>query len=211
MDAQQYLVDDQRLKFYTDVLNIVRDAGAIASVIIEDRSYAPATKAPTHEEDVVRMALERICKQCSENGMEGVVITDRRIGGNLTEDEFLRTCLENIQSGSGYIRPETLALNVVSTPSKFVRLLQVADVITGATLAAVAGEVRFSPPVVQQILPLFRKSFGYVNGYGVKIHPDYRYANLYHWVFGDELFIKLNAGNSLPIPHRPYAGDPKIP
>lgn len=205
------LVAEERFKFYTDVLGLVREVGAVASVIIEDCNFARATDAPTHEEDVVRMSLERVSSQCSDNPSEGLVITDRRIGGNSSEDDFLQPCLENIQDGARYIRPRTLALNVVSTPSKFIRLLQVADLITGATLAAVGGEVKFSLPVVQQIDPLYRKSFGYVDGYGVKIHPDYRYANLYHWVFGDELLVKFNTGTPLPMPHRPYAGTPTIP
>jgi hypothetical protein len=36
---------------------------------------------------------------------------------------------------------------------------------------------------------------------GVKIHPDGRYANLYHWLFVDEYLIRGSVGN--PSAHRP--------
>ncbi len=205
------LLGDRRYNFFQNVLQIIRDASGQASVVIEDCNFARATDAVTPELDVVRMCLERICNQCGENPSEGLVITDRALVGRSSDDKFLSNCLENLQSGAGFLRPKALALNVVSTPSKFVRLLQDADIITGATLAAVGGELTFSKPVIEDLMPIYRRSLGRVGGYGVKIHPDYRYANLYHWIFGDKDYAKLNTGWPLPMPYRPYSTDPGIP
>jgi hypothetical protein len=204
------LVGNRRLAFFQEVLQMVLDAGGQAFVVITDCNYPPVTDAATHELDVINMCLERVCNQCGQNPPDGLVITDRALSGQ-SEDKFLAECLENLQSGSGYLRPDALALNVVSTRSNFVRLLQVADLVTGATLAAVAGETQYSPPVIEALKPLYRSSLGRFGGYRVKIHPDYRYANLYHLIFGDDIFWKFNSGWPLPMLHRPYARDSRIP
>lgn len=205
------LVGEQRAEFFRAVIGLIRQAGAKAIVVIEDCNSARATDAATPEADVIRLCLERVCNQCGESPPEGLVITDRAIGGHPGEDKFLRECLESLQAGVGYLRPRALALNVVSTPSKFVRLLQAADLATGATLAAVGGEFTFSPPVIDELKDVYRRDFGRVGGCGVKIHPDFKYANLYHWVFADEDFVRFNAGRPLPMPDRPYASDPMKP
>lgn len=205
------LVGDRRFAFFQNVLQLVREMDAQAIVVIEDCHSARATDADTPEMDAVRMCLERVCNQCGDNPPEGLVITDRGMGGHPGEDKFLRVCLENLQAGAGYLRPTALALNVVSTPSKFVRLLQVADLVTGATLAAVGGEFTFSVPLVQELKPIYRRELGRIGGCGVKIHPDYRYANLYHWIFGDRDFIRFNSGRPLPLLDRPYAAGPGTP
>jgi hypothetical protein len=155
------------------------------------------------------MYLERVCNERGQNP-DGLVITDRALTGT-PEDKFLSECFEKLESGSGYLRPNALALNVVSTNSKFIRLLQVADVVTGASLAAVAGETRYSLRVLNELKPMYRRSYGCIGGYGVKIHPDYRYANLYHWVFGDQMRWRFNAGLPLPVSYRPYSIDPTRP
>jgi len=208
---RENLVGDRRFVFFRDVVQRLREAGANAWVVIKDSEYRSATDAKTPEMDTVRMCLERVCNQCRSSPPEGLVITDRAIGGYSGEDKFLSGCLEDLQSGSGYLRPDALALNVLSTPSKFVRLLQAADLVTGATLAAVAGEFTFSLPVVNELKSLYRTAFGRIGGYGVKIHPDYKYANLYHWIFGDTHFVRFNVGRPLPMSHRPYATDSNVP
>jgi hypothetical protein len=205
------LVEERRLEFFREVIALIRSAEAKATVVIEDRNAGRATDAETPELDVIRMCLERVCNQCRESPPEGLVITDRAIGGHPSEDKFLRACLENLQAGTGYLRPRAIALNVVSTPSKFVRLLQVADLVTGATLAAVGGERIFSVPVVAELQDVYRRDFGRVGGYGVKIHPDFKYANLHHWIFGDRDFVRFNTGRPLPMADRPYASDPFEP
>jgi hypothetical protein len=43
-----------------------------------------------------------------------------------------------------------------------------------------------------------------VGGCGVKLHPDYKYRNLYGWLFGDTHFWKGNNGHPLPLEGRPY-------
>lgn len=193
------LVEQQRSEFFIQVLSRAQDCGAKVTVIIEDTNCNTATGVQSAEEDVASLFLERAHNMLRARGSEGIVIVDRPGGGRAQEDKFLANCLETLQTGTKYVKPDRIALNVLSTPSKLVRLLQVADVVTSCTLSTVAGETRFSPPVFAVIKGLFHVDMGRIGGVGLKIHPDFKYGNLYHWLLGDEYFIRGNTG--IPLPH----------
>jgi hypothetical protein len=155
--------------------------------------------------------LERVHRLFGKIQSEGIVIVDRPGGGRADEDRFLGSCLETLLSGTDYVKPDRIALNVLSTPSRLIRLLQVADVITSCTVAMVGGEDNFSPPIFNEIRSLLDRDMGRIGGVGLKIHPDYKYANLYHWLLGDSDFFKALTGSPLPILTRPYSTGPNSP
>ena len=103
---------------------------------------------------------------------------------------------------------DRIALNTLCTQSRFVRLLQVADLVTSCVAARVAGETRYSPPIFEALLPLLPKSSGRIGGCGLKIHPDFKYANLYRWILGDTRFWEEERAVRLPLEDRPYARIP---
>ena len=143
---------------------------------------------------------------------DGIIITDRPGGDRASEDEFLLECLDTLQQGTDYVRPDRVALSVLATSSKLVRLLQVADVVTSCTLAMVSGEDTYAPPIFNNaIRPMLLSDPDRIGGIGLKIHPDYRYVNLYHWVLGDENHIRDGIGEPLPRDDRPYKIRPDIP
>jgi hypothetical protein len=76
--------------------------------------------------------------------------------------------------------------------------------------ALVPGESQFAPAVFAQVRPILRSELGRIGGAGVKIHPDFRYVNLYHWLFGDEHFVRFNVGTPLPFRNRPYGTSPDV-
>ena len=123
-------------------------------------------------------------------------------------EKDLTNCLETIEAGTTYIKPDCIALNVLSANSKYIRLLQAADLVTSCTLALVSGENTFSPKVFEKIKPLFDSEKDRIGGVGLKIHPDFKYANLYHWLVGDTHFVRSNAGIPLPLSGRPYSKSP---
>jgi hypothetical protein len=89
--------------------------------------------------------------------------------------------------------------------SKNTRLLQLADLIVGCTLAYVSGEDEYSPPLFEgQIKGMLREEGGRIGGVGLKLHPDFSYANLYHWLLDDESFWKNMIGQALPMKGWPY-------
>lgn len=201
---RENLVGERRWGFFVVVLALAHSKDVKALVVIEDAATATATGASTAEEDVTRLFIERAHNQLAPTSCDCIVLVDRPGGDRPAEDKFLAGCLDTLQSGTDYVKPERIAF-LVSTPSKFVRLLQVADVITGSTLAFVSGEERFAPPVFQVVKALLRSDSGRIGGVGLKIHPDYKYANLYHWLLDDTWFVKAGVGVPLPLPDRPYA------
>ena len=205
------LVDNERQRFFHDILDLLEWAGCVVTVVISDNHYRTATDLPTHEMDVTHMCLERISRQCRANPAEGIVITDRAGSRASEEDEFLYGCLESLQGNIGYVRPNSIAFNVVSTSSKFIRLIQAADFVTGCTLAAVSGENRFSPPLVSKLKALFYRESSRIGGFGLKIHPDYKYVNLYHWIVGDTYILRNWQEYELPLSKFPYYLRPEIP
>jgi hypothetical protein len=107
------LVGDKRTTFFKDVLQLVREQDGRAVVVVEDTTFSRATDAPTAEFDVVRLCLERVCLLCSRNPPDGLVIADKSLVGQPGDAKFLAACLESIQTGAGYIRPDVLALNIM--------------------------------------------------------------------------------------------------
>ena len=80
--------------------------------------------------------------------------------------------------------------NVVTIHFKRLRLLQVADLVVSSSTALVAGNTVYS--LVPHITPILRKNArGCVGGVGMKLHPDHCYVNLYHWLWGDAVYVRL--------------------
>lgn len=192
------LVDDKRRQFYIEVFRIIEEHKALLTVVIEDTSCKCATDAPSPEIDVTRLYLERVHGQLNRSACDGIVIVDRPGGGRAAEDKFLLSCLETIQERTEYLNPERFAINVLSSPSKFVRLLQVADVVVGCTLSAVSGEKRNAPQTLAHFCGLFESDGIRTGGIGVKNHPDLKYVNLYHWVLGDDIYRRYTGMWALP-------------
>jgi hypothetical protein len=43
------------------------------------------------------------------------------------------------------------------------------------------------------------------------VYPEIKYANLYHWLFGDLKFMQASLGYSLPILAYPYSKNAAAP
>lgn len=202
---------ETRERFFLDALALAREHGATAVVAIADRKARPATDPKaTPEEDVVTMFLERAHNHLRSIGTEAMVIADHPSGGRKVEAEFLASCLETIKQGTQYVLPEQITLVVVSDSTK-IRLLQLADVIVSCTRAYVSGEDRFSPAVFHAIKPLLRSESHRIGGVGLKLHPDIKYCNLYHWLLGDKTLWKGSLGHPLPLVGHAYATGPNQP
>lgn len=156
---------------------------------------------------LARLLLERIHAQTS--GKEpSLVVADRPGGGNIkANDQFISDCLDALRTGTNAIAQLDRICMVLTCSSHLTRCLQFADVFTSCLTAYISGESQWSSTVASALRPVIRESLGRVGGCGIKIHPDYVYANLYHWLFGDEYLVKGNVGTPLPLQTRPYATD----
>jgi hypothetical protein len=143
------------------------------------------------------MFLERAQSQVDPDG-QALVVFDRPGGGQRATFDFLASCIEMMRAGTAYTKLDRLAL-ALSTDSKLSRLVQLADGIVACTTSFIAGEDNWSPNVFKHgVLPLLREEQGRRGGCGLKLHPDRRYGNLYHWLLGDETLWKGSIGLELP-------------
>lgn len=205
------LVRANRQQFFTNVIELTKEKGAKAIVIIEDTNSKTATGVDNSELDLIQLFLERAHHHLGSRGCEGVIIVAQPSGDRKAESKFLADCLDSLKSGTDYVKPDRIALNVLSTSPRFIRLLQVADVITSCTVAYVSGESQFSPPIFNAIRPMLVSERGRIGGFGLKIHPDFLYANLYHWLLGDTQMTKGGEIYLFPQPGLPYSKDADIP
>jgi hypothetical protein len=202
------LVDSSRQAFFRQIIGHLLEHEVTISVVVVDGAYQSATGAQTPEEDATRLFLERVEHCCNQNFSRALVVTDRPSGGRGDEDKFLSGCVEMLQQGTSYVKHKSIVHNVVSTPSRLSRLLQAADLVTGATLAATGGERTYAPPLLATFRPMFYRDANRIGGYGLKIHPALRYMNLYHWLVGDSHFWRMQTGTPLPVAGHPYCQDP---
>jgi hypothetical protein len=198
---------EPRAEFFRKALALAAEASARVTVIVEDQTKGTATGAENHQFDVTKLLIERVEWRLNKAGKHGVIVVDRPAGDREDEAKFLASCLETISLGTPYVRPERIAFNVVSTPSYLVRCLQLADVIVSCCTAHVAGEDTWSPPIFDVIRPLLDQDDWRTGGVGLKVHPDFVYANLYHWLLGDRVWLKRGMGQRIPEAGMPYASE----
>jgi hypothetical protein len=199
-----------REEFCTDCLKAAAEHKAQAFVVIEDERFrSTSSRRDDHELDVVKLFLERCQGHLEDTETEAIVLADHPSGGRPAEAEFVATCLRTLRSGTGWVIPTRIAL-VLTEDSKNTRLLQLADLIVGCTLAFVAGDDRRSPRLFENhILRLLRRSEdGRIGGFGLKLHPDNSYVNLYHWLLGDMTYKSYGIPKPMPRADRPYANGP---
>lgn len=201
---RENLVAEHRVEFFTRVLDLAAQHGAVGQVTISDTTKGLATgSAQKHEMDVLVMTLERFDYSIAND--LGMVVVARPSGGRGDEDAFLADCAEMVTKGTDYSKFKRIATNILTMPFPNSRLLQVADLVVSITTAMVAGHTEFAAPVFEPVKGLFRAgSFGRIGGVGVKIHPDFCYVNLYHWLLGDKTFSRMNVGWQLPMAGRPF-------
>lgn len=202
------LISDERFAFYKKVIACAKRHEVEAFVVCEEKGYTPAIKGSESSEiDVVRMAIERVEKYCQYNKQEAMIIFDRPQGSQRDGEQFLSSCMDSILSGTDYVQNKKLLVPPLSSPSSVCRPLQVADLVVSATTAAVAGEKRFSRPIVEELKSLYHKPWDCTGGTGVKLWPKWRLTNLYHWILGDPRERKGIDTRSLPTVDYPYGID----
>lgn len=203
------LTEDRREAFYADLLEIAVQYEVSACVVIEDTTYRPARQqSKDHEHDVTALFLERVSANLRTEVTEGMLVVAKPRGGYKEEQKFLAQCLELVDDGTEYEPLSNLPLGVFSAPSSRLRLLQLADVVASCVVSRVAGEIRYSPRVFERLKPLLRRMSDRIGGFGVKLHPDFVYANLYHWLLGDTYIPRNDGLLVLPDPDSRFADHP---
>ena len=205
------LAHPQREEFFLASIELASQHDPTVIVAMEDTDYKRATDVETPELDVSVLLLERINNVAEQADDDVIVISDRPGGGRGDEEAFLSETLGVLLEGTEFVRFDRVPINLLTTSSRHVRCLQLADLVTSSTTAFVSGEDTYSPNLFAAILPFVYRMYDCHGGRGVKIHPDYRYANLYHWLLGDTHAVRYPTGLPYPLISRPYAGGPDTP
>jgi hypothetical protein len=204
------LVGSERERFFLSVVNCLREAEVKTIVAIDDTHASTANESRngtvrlTHEQDATYLLFERINRFVRELGENAVVINDRPSGGD--ENKFLAEALEMWRKGTRFVKFDRIAINLLCTQSRFVRLLQCADLVTSCITAHVSGEHLWSPRVFAAIRPLLCSKDGRMGGSGLKFNTT-RHRNLYHWLLGDATYHA--SGTEYPLPFDNYYDHPR--
>jgi hypothetical protein len=194
------LHDDDRFHCYSAILDAARDAGCKVVVSVCE----PGVRNIRPEwgfERCVDYSLERVTNCLKDTGEDVIVIADRPGGGLRNTEEFLSDHIERVRSDFNHMSAEAFAMTLLTAPSRFVRQLQVADLVVGATTAMVSGQSRYAEPYFDTIKAMMIcNTLGYVGGTGLKVYPD-QLINLYHWVLGETAFVKSGRGGGYRLPH----------
>lgn len=198
------LVDPERPACYREILEAAAGRGVKALVAVVDLGRVQWTESRALRE-CVQYVWERIEMHLSRPPRTGLIVADRPSGGAREDDALLSDFLAMSSVGTGWVLPNSVALNLLTTPSHLLRHLQVADLVTGATVAAVAGS-RWASGLFPAIKPmLIKNALGFVGGTGLKLWPR-GCLNLYYHVLGETAYTRASAMAGVPLPRQSWPG-----
>jgi hypothetical protein len=124
----------------TRMLEAAIDWDIRSAVVVWDHDAAWRDR-PKQEvgREILKYLYERISMCLSDYDDVGIVIADKPGGGSVQETQWLAGTLQLTNAGTEYVTPDRIVLPIVTAPSHHVPHLQLADLVTAATTAAVAG------------------------------------------------------------------------
>ncbi|MFI9585565.1 hypothetical protein ACIHCQ_27810 [Streptomyces sp. NPDC052236] len=162
--------------------------------------------------EMLTYLYERVSMVLDTAGDSGVLIADQPPGGRVDEKRWLAETLDLTKNGTQYIdaNPNRIVLPVLTTRSDHVDLLQLADLVTAATTALVAGSPH-AAPYRDLVFSLLAKNWlEGKGGTGLKLVPDadhspHNLRNPFYWVFGEKWFTRVSQFGGMLLPHRFWA------
>lgn len=195
----------KRQDCYREVLEATKACGASVIVVVFDTGRTSLQKEKATLK-ALEFFIDRARMYLEDKQALGIIVADQVAGGKKQEMRFLTDTLSTIQHGSAFVPPKQISLNILTTPSRLVRQLQVADLVVGITTARVAGHRKYAAPLFPIIKDMMIKNaLGKIGGTGLKIFPV-SLTNLYYWVLDEDCYAKVSmmAGISLPDTRFPY-------
>ena len=187
-----------------EMLEAAASLGIKSAVVIWDRGRVPWEKQDAARE-ILGYLYERIRWHLSRHDRYGIIVADEPGGGPKDEKKWLAETLGLTTNGTRYATPDRIVMPIVTAPSHHVPHLQLADLVTAATTAAIAGRPK-AMKLTPQLKAIARTNAkGMVGGAGVVLWPP-DINDLYYWVFGDEHYVK--DGKSRPL--GPTAATPPL-
>lgn len=140
----------------------------------------------------------------------GVVIADEPGGNSAEQHAWLAETLPLTTKGTKYNAPTQVVMPILMAPSHHVPQLQLADLVAGISVGAVAGSP-FATSLMPNLLRIAsRDQCGRVGGTGLTLWPP-DLANLYWHLCGDTTRRHQGGEYQLPHPGWAYHDDAGIP
>jgi hypothetical protein len=166
-----------------------------SAVVVWDRGHVDWENHRVGPE-ILKYLYERITMFLEEQRDIGIVVADEPGGGPKAEKEWLAATLGLTTGGTRYAPPDRVVSPILTAPSHHVPHLQLADLVTAATTAAVAG-MPSGLDLVPQLKGLARTNArGYIGGAGLVLWPQQIY-DLYYWVLGEDTYVRGSTGHPL--------------
>jgi hypothetical protein len=189
------------------MLDAAHRCGVRTAVVVLDHGAAYRGKSPSEVGTTILAWLyERIEMCLGDHEDLGVVIADQPGGGAKAERRWLTDTLDLTSSGTRHVRAERVVLPIVTAPSDHVPHLQLADLVTASTTAAIAGRKSGLDLVTRLKAIAHTRLTGEAAGAGIVLWP-YELYDLHWWVFGEEYYRRGSVGVPLG-PHDPASKSP---
>jgi hypothetical protein len=205
------LVGDDRRMFFTKAMKLANGYGVTAGVVIADTVRLEVEQMDDHLGWITQRLVTHLELSLRAVDRVGLVVTDRPSGGRSDEDSFLEMAVQALRRGISFYHADRIAINVLSTPSRFVRSLQLADVVTSCTTAYVAGESEYSEAIFESVEKLLTSRHTTKNGIAVDLYPEKKYVNLYYWLFRCTHADLGGSSRPLPFSGFLYEASPMAP
>ncbi|MEU4970056.1 DUF3800 domain-containing protein [Streptomyces smyrnaeus] len=164
------------------MLEIAGQCGVRTAVVIWDRGRAEWGKKEVATR-ILGYLYERIEMELQASDERGVVIADVPGGGSKDHAKWLAEALDLTTVGTTYVKPDRVVMPIVTAPSDHVPHLQLADLVTAATTAAVAGRPN-GLELIELLKPLARRNtYGRIGGAGLALVPRDPLVDLYLALF----------------------------
>ncbi|MDH2388567.1 DUF3800 domain-containing protein [Streptomyces sp. HNM0663] len=186
------------------MLEIAGQCGVRTAVVIWDRGRADWDKKEVAT-TILGYLYERIERELQTTDERGVVIADVPGGGSKDHAKWLSEALDLTTVGTAYVKPDRVVMPIVTAPSDHVPHLQLADLVTAATTAAIAG-LPNGLELVELLKPLARRNaYGRIGGSGLALVPRDPLIDLYFWVLGETDYYKNGIAYAIGPTDSPFS------
>ena len=192
------------IELRTRMLQAAFDHEIRSIVIIIDHSMAYKSRTAVEiGKELLKWLFERVTILLAKANDIGVTIADKPGGGPADEGRWLAETLKLTNDGTEYVEPGKVVLPIMTAPSHHVPHLQLADLVTAASTAAVAGR-----PAGLELRHLLRQLahrnyHDHAWGAGIVLYPQ-ELINLCYWAFGEKGVSRVSANTGFALPDRRY-------
>jgi hypothetical protein len=152
------------------MLTIAGDLGARTLAVVWDRGRL-GWPVPETRREVLKYLYDKVSMCLMTLDDHAVVIADEPGGGPSDQKAWLAETLPLTDEGTYYTKPDRIVLPITTAPSHHVPHLQLADLVAGATTAAVAGN-RYALELKPELMAVAHRNFhGRVGGAGLTLWP----------------------------------------